>query len=523
MRLELWRKKKMKEKQDLRNNVENLSRRKILRYLAVGALAGAALSDFSVPPKKVFASAPLVSGTQIYVPDSYLINKSGSNYQAINGTTGNIDYTNTNASVVINDAVTALTNGGLIHLAGNTTFNLTTPVSITGGNNGTNTNTWILEGEGNSSILQQKNAGIDALVISGETRVVLRNFYINMSGTAGRGIFGNCTSPNYSCFRESIIENVNIEAGGQTGGTPGAYAYMVYLINPFQSLIQRCRWSGSPTTAAFRLENGNGSGGVGTTKFFGNSNFIQLFLNLEGQAAAGCHGLSMGAATSSSIGGSSSTIMNLNNFAGLYMLNQSSTRTGSHGVSLEGGSKFNKFDFVDIEGFDTAIYLNGVGYGQNQSVYNNTFNGGFVDGISYNIYTTLETRANEFKSLNLLVGGSKGISDNGDGGSSAAGPNIFEDLGSGAFVPVSIANKAIVRGFFGNSYATNNGANTVGDGGLISHGLLATPKTVIAIGSVAGQIVTVTATSSTAFKVAIKTPSGGSGSSQTIYWQASIQ
>src|SRR5208283_2978623 len=153
----------MKEKLGLRKNVENLSRRKILRYLAVGALTGAVLSDFPVPPK-VFASAPSGSGTQIYVPDSYLINKSGSNYQAINGTTGSIDYANANASVVINDAVTALTNGGLIHLAGNTTFNLTTPVSIIGGNNGTNTNTWILEGEGNSSILQQKNAGIDALV-----------------------------------------------------------------------------------------------------------------------------------------------------------------------------------------------------------------------------------------------------------------------------------------------------------------------------------------------------------------------
>lgn len=59
---------------------------------------------------------------------------------------------------------------------------------------------------------------------------------------------------------------------------------------------------------------------------------------------------------------------------------------------------------------------------------------------------------------------------------------------------------------------------SVADGGTITHGLGATPAVVTAVGSVAGEIVSVTAKSSTTFTVAIKKHDGTAGTAQTIYW-----
>lgn len=72
-------------------------------------------------------------------------------------------------------------------------------------------------------------------------------------------------------------------------------------------------------------------------------------------------------------------------------------------------------------------------------------------------------------------------------------------------------------------YVTENeGATSIADGATISHGLATTPTVVTAVGSVAAQIITVTAKTSSTFTVAIKTDSGGAGTTQTIYWRASI-
>ncbi len=59
---------------------------------------------------------------------------------------------------------------------------------------------------------------------------------------------------------------------------------------------------------------------------------------------------------------------------------------------------------------------------------------------------------------------------------------------------------------------------SVADGGTITHGLGVAPTVVTAVGSVAGEIVSVTAKSSTTFTVAIKKHDGDAGTTQTIYW-----
>jgi hypothetical protein len=75
---------------------------------------------------------------------------------------------------------------------------------------------------------------------------------------------------------------------------------------------------------------------------------------------------------------------------------------------------------------------------------------------------------------------------------------------------------------FGNKRDTNAGAATIGDGGKIAHQLNGTPRSVRVSGSVAGQIVTVTAVDSASITVAIKTSTGSAGSNQKIYWQADL-
>lgn len=63
-------------------------------------------------------------------------------------------------------------------------------------------------------------------------------------------------------------------------------------------------------------------------------------------------------------------------------------------------------------------------------------------------------------------------------------------------------------------------ANSVEDGDTITHGFSVGPTSVIAVGSVAGEMVAVTAIGDTTFTVAIKTNLDAPGTPQTIYWEA---
>jgi hypothetical protein len=68
----------------------------------------------------------------------------------------------------------------------------------------------------------------------------------------------------------------------------------------------------------------------------------------------------------------------------------------------------------------------------------------------------------------------------------------------------------------------NAGATSIADGGTISHGLSGNPTVVTVTPSIASQFASVTAKGSTNFTVALKTDTGGAGTTQTVYWRASI-
>ena len=69
----------------------------------------------------------------------------------------------------------------------------------------------------------------------------------------------------------------------------------------------------------------------------------------------------------------------------------------------------------------------------------------------------------------------------------------------------------------------NSGAEAaVADGGTIAHGCAATPTLALVTGSVASEIVSVTALGAANITVAIKTDAGAPGTNQTIYWRAEV-
>lgn len=117
----------------------------------------------------------------------------------------------------------------------------------------------------------------------------------------------------------------------------------------------------------------------------------------------------------------------------------------------------------------------------------------------------------------------------------------FTDNSSGAGglrIQASAANNKLSNGRVSNNVIGDAGTNTefnnvtaataksftasVADGGTISHGLAAAPKYVNVTGSIASNTVTVTAIGSSNFTVAIKDDTGAAGTTQTIYWEASL-
>ena len=120
-------------------------------------------------------------------------------------------------------------------------------------------------------------------------------------------------------------------------------------------------------------------------------------------------------------------------------------------------------------------------------------------------------------------------------GATIGGTSIFTGAGAPAAVAIRVGDLYVDYTNGGLYIATATGASnwvaiylpsTYGaaasktDGSTITHGFASAPTTVLVTGSVAGQIVTVSAIGATTFTVAIKTNLGDAGTAQTIYWEA---
>lgn len=99
--------------------------------------------------------------------------------------------------------------------------------------------------------------------------------------------------------------------------------------------------------------------------------------------------------------------------------------------------------------------------------------------------------------------------------SSVAGARLGQNVFSGNTTNITNSGTGTII-----EQQTSGATTTVTDGATITHGHPKTPTSVTATGSVASQMVSVTAMGATTFTVAIKTDAGAAGSSQTVYWRA---
>ncbi len=119
----------------------------------------------------------------------YLIYISGTAINAVNGMTGNIDYSGTNAATVIQNAIDALpTRGGIIHLKRGQ-YNLTKGLKLDGLNaNYEDNKSFIFEGEGANNT-RLYNTSTDPTILFKATHSTIKNLRILGNGTtSGHGI-----------------------------------------------------------------------------------------------------------------------------------------------------------------------------------------------------------------------------------------------------------------------------------------------------------------------------------------------
>lgn len=124
-----------------------------------------------------------------------------------------------------------------------------------------------------------------------------------------------------------------------------------------------------------------------------------------------------------------------------------------------------------------------------------------VGNVFANLNTGIDTQANNASPSVVITG------------------NAFAGLTTNITVGTSTSNR--IRNNIGY-ISEAEGATSVADGGTITHGLSTTPTNVRVTPSTSGEFVSVTAISSTTFTVAIKKHDNSSGTTQTVYWEASV-
>jgi len=221
-----------------------------------------------------------------------------------------------------------------------------------------------------------------------------------------------------------------------------------------------------------------------------------------------------------------------------------SSAAGSVGIHLIGdgsGCFFNVLRGGDIAGAETGIKLESVGgtdFCNSNKIYD--------FDIGYMVNGVTQVNGGTATSGNTLTNITVNSPGNGDTGFvNVDGDNCYFACktidATGTAVDFNNSGTAYLFGCqFGNSNVTNTGtiqhhgchfggtgklenagaAAGVADGGTIAHGLGTTPTWATATGSVASEIITVTAVGAANLTVAIKTDAGAAGTNQTIYWRA---
>lgn len=236
------------------------------------------------------------------------------------------------------------------------------------------------------------------------------------------------------------------------------------------------------------------------------------------------------------------------------------------GIYCGNGSSFNRFISPICNGNAGAgiRFSGGSGY-ENESnvVISPVCNSNGINGITLSYCPDFEilsptcklntgkgiTEANSIRMK--IIGGN--VSDNTTVGILHQSPNTLDDdvtvvdngshgiqIAFGGTIPIDGTNRTVnchMSGNTGTDYVPaggstakdctgfvtdKKGSDTKADGQTINHGLSGTPDNIHVTGSVASEMISVTAKGATTFTVAIKKDDGTAGTSQEIYWEASL-
>jgi hypothetical protein len=299
-----------------------------------------------------------------------------------NGTTGAWDYWSSNTSSVFSNAIGNETNGGVTFVAKGSYVdpNILFNQGHSGGNK-----EWVLEGNGYQTDFWNTIAGTSAITVRNSTTVVLKDFstYSN-DATSEYGILGDNLGVDEQSFYEgSVIDNVWVQ---------GVVELTNYMGLSVGSLNVKCGQSG--VIPLRLLEN------TSHLINYGNSNF--KWLNVYSYAATAI-------LLNTTDGISYGPILNLDTFQYIGCSQEGST-SGTVGVFLDHNVAYEKFNFIDVEGFGTALEVsNGGAY--DWSSYGNVFSGGYLRGVAYGIYCPEHSYGNVFTGFGYVNGGTDAIYD----------------------------------------------------------------------------------------------------------------
>jgi len=436
---------------------------------------------------------------------SYVIFPVGSYYKAKNGLSGAISYIGTDFLTVLNQCRTAMGSAGGIIKLKTGAYSLideilvTSPAIVDGGDPVGKLGIW---GEGFGTILTQATAAKNGITLRNRCQVDFRDFKLVMpTVNSGHGLASDNTGVGSDCgFQSSYFENVYVK-GCDVTHSPW------YLVNPFWSKFNNI-WGRHDTLHGIACVIINDSATIN----YGNCTFNNPVFYA---------------------GGSSGTllwiegvnhIMNLNTFE-----NASLATPSANALCLKGDVTHNKFVNADIEAAEKGIlftpvagkYLRGNkfdGYIQVQSGKTGIDISSAQSGAGMNEFV--------FSAHMVAIGAGNYILRDHIGWQPRNVYNLFFDTDVATNIidiAVGTAYSApLLKLHSANScISPNGGVTSISDGGTIAHGCLFTPNRVSVIGSVANEIVALTAVDGTNLTVAIKKRVDGSaGTAQNIYWKA---
>lgn len=173
-------------------------------------------------------------------------------------------------------------------------------------------------------------------------------------------------------------------------------------------------------------------------------------------------------------------------------------------------------NIIDVQGSPSCDHIVRVLRSQYVTVKDNISYGGGSVGVSYNESAYVNIQGNMFKGLSShSVSNLSGAANT---NTNVAVMGNFADKSGYNLRPEEMRADNVSAG----KRDSGSGASTIADGGKIAHGLNGVPRSVIVTGSIAGQIVSVSAVDATNIVVAIKTGSGSAGTKQKVYWQADL-